>query len=322
MEIAADIPSYVRCRQKCETSLIANRCWKFSQTVKEVSDKELFASGHRACAGCGGTLAIRYALKALGPNTICTNATGCMEVVSSPYPEISWKVPWIHQAFENSAASASGVESALKALGRKKGVNVVAFGGDGGTFDIGLQSLSGAMERGHDLTYICYDNEAYMNTGVQRSGSTPYGAMTTTSPPGKLSFGEDRQKKDMPHIIAAHGVPYVATASVALPLDYMAKVKKAAAIEGPAYVQVYSPCPVGWGSDPAKSIEIGRLAVDTGMIVLYEIENGVSKVSYRPPEKIPVREFLKTQKRFRHLTDDKIAEIQGFVDERWDKTFR
>lgn len=321
MEVVEDIPSFVKCRQTCETSLIANRCWNFSQNVQEVSDEELFASGHRACAGCGGTLAIRYALKALGPNTIVTNATGCMEVVSSPYPEISWKVPWIHQAFENSAASASGVEAALKALGRKKGVNVIALGGDGGTVDIGLQALSGAMERGHDITYICYDNEAYMNTGVQRSGSTPYGAMTTTTPPGKLSFGEDRQKKDMPKIMAAHGIPYVATASVSLPLDYMEKVKKAAAIEGPCYIQVYAPCPTGWGSDPAKSIEIGRLAVDTGSIILYEIENGIPKVSYRPTKKAPVTEFFKTQRRFRHLTDEKIEEIQGFIDERWEKTF-
>jgi len=321
MEVAADIPSYVKCRQKCEASLIANRCWRFSNNLKDISDEEFFASGHRACAGCGGTLAIRYALKALGPNTIVANATGCMEVVSSPYPEIAWKVPWIHQAFENAAASASGVEAALKALGRKEGVNVIAFGGDGGTFDIGLQALSGAMERGHNITYICYDNEAYMNTGVQRSGSTPYGAMTTTSPPGKNSFGEDRQKKNIPGIIAAHDVPYVATASVSLPLDYMDKVKKAAAVDGPAYIQVYAPCPTGWGSDPARSIELGRLAVDTGLIVLYEIENGVPRVTYEPTKKAPVMDFLKTQRRFRHLQEDKIAEIQKYVDDRWEETF-
>jgi pyruvate ferredoxin oxidoreductase beta subunit len=321
MEVVSDIPGYVKCRQNCEASLIANRCWKFSQNIEEVADEELFASGHRACAGCGGTLAIRYALKVLGPNTIATNATGCMEVVSSPYPEVSWKVPWIHQAFENSAASASGVEAALKALGRKEGVNVVAFGGDGGTFDIGFQALSGAMERGHDMLYICYDNEAYMNTGVQRSGSTPYGAATTTSPAGKLSFGEDRPKKDVPNIIAAHGVPYVATASVSLPLDYIDKVKKAASIKGPSYVQVYAPCPTGWGSDPARSIEIGRLAVDSGMIVLFEIEKGVPRVTYKPTKKVPVKNYLKTQKRFRHLSPEKIEEIQRFVDDRWGKTF-
>ena len=321
MEVAVDIPSYVKCRQKCEASLIANRCWKFSQNLSDVSSDELFASGHRACAGCGGTLAIRYALKVLGPNTIVANATGCMEVVSSPYPEIAWKVPWIHQAFENAAASASGIEAALRALGRKKGVNVVAFGGDGGTFDIGLQALSGALERGDDITYICYDNEAYMNTGVQRSGSTPYGATTTTSPSGRHSFGEDRPKKDMPGIVAAHGVPYVATASVSLPLDYMEKVKKAASMKGPKYIQVYAPCPTGWGSDPAKSIELGRLAVDTGMIILYEIVNGVPKVTYKPTKKAPVKDFLKMQRRFRHLTDEQIEEIQRFADERWRKTF-
>jgi len=321
LEISVDLPSYVRCRQRCEASLLANRCWKFAQNLAEVPEEELFASGHRACAGCGGVLAIRYALKALGPNTIAASATGCMEVVSSPYPQIAWMVPWIHQAFENVAASASGVEAALKALGRKEGVNVVAFGGDGGTFDIGLQALSGAVERGHDIIYICYDNEAYMNTGVQRSGSTPYGAATTTSPPGRVSFGEDRQKKDLPSIIAAHGAPYVATASVSLPLDYMEKVRKAARIRGPAYIQVYAPCPTGWGSDPAKSIEIGRLAVDSGMLILYEIEGGAARVTYTPSKKVPVSEFLKTQRRFRHLSDERIQEIQRFVDERWEKVF-
>ncbi len=319
MKVVEDIPDYVRCRQKCGASLYANRCWSFRKNVKDVSEDELFAPGHRACAGCGGTVAIRLALKVAGKNTIATEATGCMEVVSSPYPETSWRIPWIHVAFENSAAVASGVEAALKAMGKKEGINVIAFGGDGGTADIGLQALSGAMERGHDLTYICYDNEAYMNTGVQRSSATPYGASTTTSPAGKVSFGEDRQKKDMPRIMAAHDVPYVATASVALPLDYMAKVRKALDTKGPAYIHVHAPCTPGWGIPTEKSIEIARLAVDTGMWALYEIENGKEKLTYEPADRKPVLDYLKTQKRFRHLKEDTIARIQQTIDEKWEQ---
>ncbi|MFQ6136260.1 MAG: pyruvate synthase subunit PorB [Candidatus Hydrothermarchaeales archaeon] len=321
MEVAVDVPSYVKCREKCGANLIANRCYWFSRNIKEVPDEELFAPGHRACAGCASTIAIRLALKALGKNTIASESTGCMEVVSSPYPEVAWRIPWIHVAFENSAAVASGIEAGLKALGRKEGVNVVAFGGDGGTVDIGLQALSGAMERGHDMTYICYDNEAYMNTGVQRSGATPFGASTTTSPAGKVSFGEDRPKKDIPHIIAAHGVPYVATASVAFPLDYMKKVKKAASIKGPCYIHVHAPCPPGWGSASEKSIEIARLAVDTGMWVLYEIEDGKTKITYKPTQKVMVKDYLKLQRRFRHLSEEMIDKIQDDIDRRWKELF-
>lgn len=320
MQICVDTPSYVKCRLKCKASVTANRCWKFVKNLKEVSGDELFARGHRGCAGCGCVLAMRFALKAAGKNTIAAHATGCMEVISTPYPETAWEIPWVHAAFENSAAVASGVEAALKALG-KKDVNVIAFGGDGGTVDIGFQALSGALERGHDFTYICYDNEAYMNTGVQRSGSTPYGASTTTSPPGKLSFGNERFKKDLPRIAAAHGIDYVATASVAFPLDYMEKVKKAIAAKGPAYVHVHSTCPVGWGIDSSKSIEIARLAVDTGMWVLYEIDHGAARVTYKPAKKKPVKEYLKMQKRFKHLNDETIEKIQKHLDLRWQEIF-
>lgn len=191
----------------------------------KLPEEELLAPGHRGCAGCGATIGVRLALKALGRNTVAISATGCLEVITTPFPETAWEIPWIHVAFENAGAVASGVESALKAQG-KTDVNVVAFGGDGGTADIGMQSLSGAMERGHNMIYICYDNEAYMNTGIQRSASTPYGASTTTSPHGKDSFGEDKPKKNVPLIMAAHGVPYVATASIAYPEDFMRKVKK------------------------------------------------------------------------------------------------
>lgn len=279
----------------------------------EIPKEELLAPGHRGCAGCGASIAVRLALKALGKNTVAISATGCLEVMTTPYPETAWEIPWIHVAFENAGAVASGVESALRIQG-KDDVNVVAFGGDGGTVDIGLQSLSGAMERGHNLTYICYDNEAYMNTGIQRSGATPYGATTTTSPKGKDSFGEDKPKKNMPMIMAAHGIPYVATASIAYPEDFMKKVKKAAEIDGPAYIHLNQPCTTGWGYDSSKTIEMGRLAVETGAWILYEIENGEFNITYRPAERKPVAEYLKPQKRFRHLDDEHIEKIQEFVD--------
>lgn len=278
-----------------------------------IPKEELLAPGHRGCAGCGASIAVRLALKALGKNTVAISATGCLEVMTTPYPETAWEIPWIHVAFENAGAVASGVESALRIQG-KDDVNVVAFGGDGGTVDIGLQSLSGAMERGHNLTYICYDNEAYMNTGIQRSGATPYGATTTTSPKGKDSFGEDKPKKNMPMIMAAHGIPYVATASISYPEDFMKKVKKAAEIDGPAYIHLNQPCTTGWGYDSSKTIEMGRLAVETGAWILYEIENGEFNITYRPTERKPVSEYLKPQKRFRHLNDEHIEKIQEFVD--------
>ncbi|MDO5849633.1 MAG: pyruvate synthase subunit PorB [Methanobacteriaceae archaeon] len=279
----------------------------------DFSQEELLAPGHRGCAGCGASIGVRLALKALGRNTVAISATGCLEVMTTPYPETAWEIPWVHVAFENAAAVASGVERALKAQG-KEDVNIVAFGGDGGTTDIGMQALSGAMERGHNLTYICYDNEAYMNTGIQRSSSTPFGASTTTSPAGKESFGEDRPKKNMAFIMAAHGVPYVATASIAYPEDFMKKVKKAAETDGPAYIHLNQPCTTGWGFKPENTIQLGRLAVESGAWGLFEIENGEFKVTYRPQNRKPVKEYLSAQKRFRHLTDEKIAQIQEFVD--------
>lgn len=282
--------------------------------MKDISDLELVGPGHRACAGCGCILAMRHALKALGKNTIISMATGCMEVVTTPYPETAWRVPWIHAAFENAAAVASGISRALKVLG-KENVKAVAIAGDGGTADIGLQALSGAVERGENILYICYDNEAYENTGIQRSGSTPLKAWTTTTPIGKLSRGEDRPKKDIPAIIAAHGAPYVATASVAYPLDFNRKLKKAAAIKGPTYVHVHATCTPGWRIEDSRSIEVARLAVLTGAWVLYEVEDGKLNVTFKPPKRRPVAEYLKLQGRFRHLTDEEIAEIQRTVDE-------
>jgi pyruvate ferredoxin oxidoreductase beta subunit len=279
----------------------------------ELSEKEFLAPGHRACAGCGATIGVRLALKVLGENTVAVSATGCLEVITTPYPETAWEIPWMHVAFENAAAVASGVEAALKSQG-KLDTTVVVFGGDGGTADIGLQALSGAMERGHNLIYICYDNEAYMNTGIQRSGATPYGASTTTSPHGKESFGEDKPKKNMPMIMAAHGVPYVATASISYPEDFMKKVKKAAEVDGPAYIHLQQPCTTGWGYSPAKTIDLGRLAVETGSWILYEIEEGEFKVTYRPMQRKRVSEYLNAQKRFKHLSDLEKENIQSHVD--------
>ncbi len=283
-----------------------------------IPEEELLAPGHRACAGCGSALCVRLCLKALGRNTIVVTSTGCIEVTTTPYPETAWEVPWIHVAFENAAAVASGVERALKALDRED-VTVAVFSGDGGTVDIGFQALSGMAERGHNVVYICYDNEAYMNTGVQRSGATPPYAATTTTPAGKVWRGEMRPKKDMPRIMVDHGVPYVATACISHPQDLIKKVEKAKETDGPAYIHVLCPCPPGWGYDSSETVEIGELAVDTGMWVLYEVEDGEFRLTYRPRERKPVEEYLKRQKRFQHLTEEEIEEIQRMVDEQWEE---
>jgi len=282
-------------------------------------EEELLAPGHRACAGCGSALCLRLCMKALGPDTVVVMPTGCMEVTTTPYPETAWEVPWIHVAFENAAAVASGVEAALKVLDKKDDVTVAVFAGDGGTVDIGFQALSGMLERGHDVVYVCYDNEAYMNTGVQRSGATPMFAVTTTTPAGRRWKGEFRPKKDAPRIAAAHDIPYVATACVSYPQDLVKKVEKAKKIEGPAYVHVLCPCPPGWGYDSSETVEIGELAVDTGMWMLYEIKEGEFRLTYKPRERKPVEEYLKRQKRFSHLTEEEIQRIQRMVDERWEE---
>ncbi len=286
-----------------------------------IPEEELLAPGHRACAGCGSALCVRLCLKALGRNTVVVTSTGCIEVTTTPYPETAWEVPWIHVAFENAAAVASGVERALKALDRED-VTVAVFSGDGGTVDIGFQALSGMAERGHNVVYICYDNEAYMNTGVQRSGATPPYAATTTTPAGKVWRGEMRPKKDMPRIMVDHGVPYVATACISHPQDLIKKVEKAKETDGPAYIHVLCPCPPGWGYDSSETVEIGELAVDTGMWVLYEVEDGEFRLTYRPRERKPVEEYLKRQKRFQHLTEEEIEEIQRMVDEQWEELER
>jgi len=291
---------------------------------KLVTRRENFAPGHRACIGCAEALAVRLACKALGKNVIIASATGCMEIVSSPLPYTSWRVPWIHTLFENTAAVASGIEAGLKMI-MKKGriaqqkITVVAMAGDGGTSDIGIQALSGALERGHDFLYLCFDNEAYMNTGIQRSSATPYGASTTTSPAGKVSIGQVTWKKDMPAIVAAHDIPYVATACPSYPFDLMAKVEKGAAISGPAYVHILSPCPTGWRYATDLSIRIGRLAVETGIFPLYEVENGTYRLNFDFPKLRPVTDYMKLQGRFRHLSPDILEEIQAKVIEKYER---
>jgi len=311
--------------------------WKF--TAKEFSQTpELFSSGHRACAGCGPAIALRLIMKAARGPIIATNSTGCMEVVSTIYPYTSWKIPWIHTAFENVAANAAGIEAALKVM-KKKGqlkydqVDVVAFGGDGGTFDIGIQALSGAVERGHDFLYVLYDNEAYMNTGIQRSSGTPMGAWTTTSPAGKVIPGKTERKKPIADIMVAHEMPYVATASISHWKDLVVKARKGMEVNGPAFLHVFAPCPRGWRSETAKSVEISGLAVQTCVFPLWEAEYGEYKLSppskaiaRNPERKMPVELYLKTQGRFRHLFKPEnrhvLEKIQSEVDRRWKKLLK
>jgi len=266
-------------------------------------EEEYFSCGHRACAGCACATAIRWITKAAGKDSILVEATGCMEVISTPYPETAWKLPWVHGAFENASAIASGVAAALRTQG-VEGKKVVAFGGDGATYDIGFGLISGAFERGENFTYVCYDNEAYMNTGIQRSGSTPFGASTTTSPAGKESIGKVEWKKDLMHILAAHGSPYLASASVGYPQDAFRKLKKAMETTGPTFVNLFASCPTGWRVDPSKAIEIAKLAVDTGAVPLYEIIDGKHVINPQSKDLAklkPVEDYLKLQGRYSHL---------------------
>jgi len=308
-------------------------------TAKDVAEKpELFLSGHRACAGCAPATVLRLIMKATRGPTIVTEATGCMEVASTIYPYTSWAAPWLHTAFETAGSNASGIEAALKIL-KKKGrirdeqVDVVAFAGDGGTYDIGIQALSGAVERGHDFLFVLYDNEAYMNTGIQRSGGTPYGASTTTSQVGKAVPGKLEQKKPIADIMVAHDMPYVATASPYYWKDLIMKARKGIEVNGPAFLHVFAPCPRGWRSEPSKSIELSRLAVETCVFPLWEAVNGEYQLStpskvmaLAPQKKKPVREYLQVQGRFRHLftpqNEKMIDQIQKHTDEKWQKLLK
>ena len=294
-----------------------------------------FTSGHRMCAGCGAPPVTRMIMRALKPedHAVISNATGCMEVSSFIYPYTAWTDSYIHTAFECAAATCSGVEAAYKSL-KKQGklpadehTKFIAFGGDGGTYDIGLQSLSGAMERGHDMTYICYDNGAYMNTGIQRSSATPRFADTTTSPAGTVIPGKMQSRKDLTEIMEAHHLPYVAqTAAYMNFKDLYEKAEKAIYTEGATFLNVLAPCPRGWGYPTEDLMTINKLAVETCYWPLYEIENGKYKITYKPAKKLPIEEFLKPQKRFKHMfkpgNEWMIEEFQKEVDRRWEELLR
>ena len=309
-------------------------------TIKELSKQpEKFTSGHRLCAGCGAAICARNVLASIKDPVIVVSATGCLEVASTIYPYTAWNIPWMHNAFENSAATISGLESAHKALMKKKKNNkkysskiisnwnkfantkFVAFGGDGGSYDIGLQSLSGALERGHNFLYVCYNNEAYANTGVQRSGATPKGASTTTTPAGKVLKGKEIFKKDLTAIVAAHNIAYVAQASISHIPDLIKKVEKAVNVKGPSFINIISSCPRGWRFPTNKTIEMARLAVETNFWPLYEVENGKYKINFELKKRKPIREWLFAQGRFKHLLKPEnkniVQEIQDEVDKEW-----
>ncbi|MEM4396334.1 MAG: thiamine pyrophosphate-dependent enzyme [Candidatus Woesearchaeota archaeon] len=291
--------------------------------MKELMYKEsLLASGHRLCPGCGAAIVAKMTLAVSGENTVVANATGCLEVSTTIFPYTSWKVPYIHNAFENAAATISGVVTAYESLKKQGKINkelkFVAFGGDGGTYDIGLQSLSGALERGHKFVYILYDNEAYMNTGIQRSSATPLGAATTTTPVGEIKKGKEQNRKDIVEIIAAHNIPYVAQASIAYFADFFKKLEKAFNVDGPAFINVISPCPLGWGFDSSLTVEMARLAVETNFWPLYEVENGKYILNYEPKNRLPITEWIKHQARFKHLllpeNKEILEKLQNYVD--------
>jgi len=281
--------------------------------------EELMSSGHLACQGCGATLAMRYALKALGQKTILCIPACCWSVIDGPFPHSSLDVPIYHCAFETAASSASGVRAGLDMVGDKE-TTVMAWAGDGGTFDIGIQALSGAAERNEDFIYACYDNEAYMNTGIQRSSATPIGAWTTTTP---VKHYKKERKKDIIGIMAAHDIPYIATASIAYPEDMVKKFKKAKDIHGTRFIHIYAPCPTGWKSRPDDTVKLARLAVQTGYFPLYEVEDGEKwTLNLKIKERKPITDYLKLQGRFRHLKQDEIDLIQAEVDNNYQKILK
>jgi pyruvate ferredoxin oxidoreductase beta subunit/2-oxoisovalerate ferredoxin oxidoreductase beta subunit len=281
---------------------------------ERIPREEFLASGHLACPGCGAPIAMNLVLKALGPDTIVTLPACCWSIIAGPFPQSSLKVPLFHTAFETGAAAASGIRAALDVRGQTS-TTVMAWAGDGGTFDIGIQALSGAAERNENIIYFCYDNEAYMNTGVQRSSSTPWGAWTTTTP---AESPETRPKKDMIAILAAHRIPYAATASVAYPDDLVKKVTKAKSIHGTRFIQILSPCPPGWKSADEDSIQLARMAVRNRVFPLLEVENGERWRFTADHPGDPVEPYLRKQGRFRQLDDEHIARIQSDVDARWE----
>ncbi len=300
-------------------------------TLQDIMAKEpALASGHRMCAGCGIGAIVRAVLAASDKPVVVANATGCLEVVTTIYPYSAWKVPWMHLTFENAAAAASGIETAYKSLRNRgkisKDINIVAFGGDGGTYDIGFQALSGALERRHKFLYVVYDNEGYMNTGNQRSGATPFGANTTTVPAGTKSFGKPQWRKNIVEIAAAHRIPYAATAADHNVLGLYNKAKKAFAADGPSFIAALQPCTTNWRYDPSLTMKYSKLAVETNFWPLYEFENGKLHINYKPKNRKPIEEFLKGQGRFKHLFKPEnkhvIEEMQQKIDEEWERLLK
>ncbi|MDD3631772.1 MAG: thiamine pyrophosphate-dependent enzyme [Candidatus Caldatribacteriota bacterium] len=296
--------------------------------LKELIKKqEVLSPGHRLCAGCGASIAVRQILAASDDPVVVASATGCLEVATTIYPFTSWRSPFIHNAFENAAATISGVETMYQSLKKQgkidKEIKFIAFGGDGGTYDIGLQSLSGALERGHDFVYVCYDNEAYMNTGIQRSSATPRGVWTTTTPVGEVIPGKTQYRKDLTGIIAAHNIPYAAQASIWRWNDLIDKAHKAFYTKGPAFLNVLSPCHRGWRFPLEDTIKISKLAVQTNFWPLYEVENGKWKINYKPRERLPITEWMKPQGRYKHLltpeNESIVKEIQQDIDDNWER---
>jgi len=280
--------------------------------------RELMHSGHLACAGCGATIAMRYTLKALGEQTVIAIPACCWSIINGPFPYTSIKVPLIHTAFETGASTASGIKAGLDVRGDKE-TTVAAWVGDGGTFDIGIQALSGAAERNDDIIYFCYDNEAYMNTGIQRSSATPFATWTTTTP---SNHPKSQPKKNMMEIMAAHRIPYAATCSVAFPDDMMAKIVKAKSIRGTKFIHIYSPCPTGWKSPSSLAIKVARLAVHSKIFPLYEVENGDHYNINIAPKNVPVEEYFRLQGRFSHLNEEQIRGIQETVDREWERLLK
>jgi pyruvate/2-oxoacid:ferredoxin oxidoreductase beta subunit len=281
-------------------------------------DQEYMYSGHVGCPGCGAAIAMRFTLKALGEKTIMVLPACCWSIIAGAYPQSTLKIPVIHSAFETGGAVASGVRAALDMKGDSE-TTVVTWAGDGGTFDIGFQALSGAVERNEDFIYVCYDNEAYMNTGVQRSSSTPYGAWTTTTPGREW---KKMRKKNIVEALVAHRIPYAATANIAFPEDLVRKVRKAKELKGSRFIHIYASCPTGWRIPSEMSVKIARMAVQTNIFPLYEVENGIQyTINYKPKEYL-VREYFKLQGRFRHLTDKDLDQIQEMVNEDWELLLR
>ena len=302
--------------------------------LKQLTQNEdLLAGGHRACAGCTGANILRQIMLTAGQDTVVGGATGCMEVITTIFPYTAWKTSFIHSAFENCAATISGVETAYRSLKKhgelpvqREKMNFIAFGGDGGTYDIGLQSLSGAMERGHNMLYVCYDNEAYMNTGIQRSSATPLGAHTSTAPAGSVKQGKEQNRKDLTKILVAHNIPYVAQTTPYHWKDLATKVEKALACDGPAFINILMPCTVGWHFDPAIGMELAKEAVENNFWPLFEVENGVYTINHKPKDPAPVVEWMKKQGRFKHLfkpgNEHLLEASQATVDREWQKLLK